>query len=162
MRLHRLTTALCALALGASLAACGDTLDVGDNPTAASVETTMFAPALGIDLSAPGWTRNASGLYYRTLSVPTAPSATAANGQNVSVRYAGYLSNGVPFESSVYGFTLGTGNAIAGWHQGIVGMRVGERRRLLIPPLLGYGFRANGPIPGNSVLVFDVELLSTT
>lgn len=164
MRPIRLLTLGVALTLTFPLAACGSSRsDVTAPPaTAATVETTTFAPSLGIDLSAPGWTRTASGLHYRTLNTPADTAATAANGQQVSVRYTGWLANGTQFESSTYTFVLGRGAVIAGWDQGIVGMRVGERRRLLIPPALGYGAQDYLRIPGNSVLVFDVELLSAT
>ena len=161
MRLTRLLTPLFALALAVPLAGCDDEAE-STAPAAATIETTTFAPSLGIDLGAAGWTRTASGLYYRTLSSPAGTSATVANGQRVSVRYTGWLANGTQFESSTYTFVLGSGEVIAGWDQGIVGMRVGERRQLLIPPALGYGARANGPIPANSVLVFNVEVLSAT
>lgn len=159
MRLSRLLTPLLALVL--PLAGCGD----DDETTAPSsgdttVATTTFAPALGIDVSAAGWTRTASGLHYRTLAAAPATAATVANGQRVSVRYTGWLANGTQFESSTHTFTLGRGEVIAGWDQGIVGMRLGERRQLVIPPSLGYGNRANGPIPASSVLVFNVEVLS--
>ena len=161
MSLTRLLAPLFALVLALPLAGCGD----GTEPTpppAAPIEATTFAPSLGIDLSAAGWTRTATGLYHRTLSSPTGASATVANGQRVSVRYTGWLANGTQFESSTYPFVLGSGAVIAGWDQGILGMRVGERRQLLIPPSLGYGAQANGPIPANSVLVFEVEVLSAT
>jgi FKBP-type peptidyl-prolyl cis-trans isomerase len=166
MRLTRLLLPLLALSL--PLAACSDGRDLSAPPApvvAATVETTTFGSSLGVDLNAAGWTKTTTGLYYRVLSTPTGTTGTpavAANGQRVNVRYTGWLSTGSQFESSTYAFTLGTGNVIAGWDQGIVGMRVGERRRLLIPPSLGYGPGGNGPIPGNSVLVFDVELLSAT
>ena len=162
MHLSRLLAPLFALALALPLAGCGDGAEGTAPPTATTVETATFAPSLGIDLAAAGWTRTASGLYYRTLGSPAGTPAPVADGQRVSVRYTGWLANGTQFESSTYAFVLGTGAVIAGWDQGIVGMRVGERRRLLIPPALGYGARPNGPIPANSVLVFDVELLSAT
>lgn len=161
MRLTRLLAPLLALAL--PLAACIDNEPVSPaTNTAATVETTTFAASLGVDLSAAGWTRTATGLYYRTLANASGTAATVANGQRIAVRYTGWLWNGAQFESSTYTFVLGTGVVIPGWDQGIVGMRVGERRRLLIPPSLGYGWQANGPIPPNSVLVFDVEVLSIT
>jgi len=164
MSLARLLLApLFALALALPLAACGDDGEPTPPPsTATTIEATTFAPSLGIDLSAAGWTRTATGLYYRTLASPAGTAAAVANGQRVSVRYTGWLASGAQFESSTYAFVLGAGDVIAGWDQGIVGMRVGERRQLLIPPALGYGARANGPIPANSVLVFNVEVLSAT
>jgi peptidylprolyl isomerase len=164
MRLSRLLAPLCALALCAPLAGCGDDDETTAPPTTSTgvVETTTFAPALGVDVKAAGWTRTPTGLYYRTLSSATGASATAANGQRVSVRYTGWLANGTQFESSTYTFVLGRGEVIAGWDQGIVGMRVGERRQLVIPPALGYGAQANNAIPANSILVFNVELLSAS
>ncbi len=160
MRLARLLTPLLALALAAPLAGCGG----DDEPTApvpATVETTTFGPSLGIDLNAGGWTRTSTGLYYRTVTAAPATAAAAVNGQNVRVRYTGRFANGAQFETGTYGpFVLGRGAVIAGWDQGVLGMRVGERRQLLIPPSLGYGPRGRGRIPGNSVLVFNVELLS--
>ena len=157
MRLTRLLAPLFALALLVPLAGCGD--DDPAAPSAVTVESATFAPSLGIDLDAPGWTRTATGLYYRTLASPAGTAATVTNGQRVTARYTGWLANGTQFESSTYAFDLGAGDVIAGWDQGIVGMQVGERRRLLIPPALGYGTQDRGVIPPNSVLVFDVEVL---
>ena len=157
MRLTRLLVPLFALLV--PLAGCGKDSTA---PPAPTIETTTFAPSLGIDLDDAGWTRTATGLYYRILASPAAASATVANGQSVSVRYTGWLANGTQFESSTYTFVLGAGDVIAGWDQGIVGMQVGERRQLLIPPSLAYGARPNGRIPANSVLVFNVEVLAAT
>lgn len=82
----------------------------------------------------------------------------------VSVHYAGYLSDGTKFDSSYdrgtpLTFQLGAGRVIKGWEQGILGMCPGEKRKLTIPPELGYGSRGVGPIPANAELIFDTELV---
>ena len=90
---------------------------------------------------------------------------TAASGQFVSVRYTGWLTDGSKFDSSKdrdepFEFSLGQRMVIAGWDEGVQGMRVGGVRKLTIPPQLGYGARgAGGVIPPNATLVFEVELL---
>jgi FKBP-type peptidyl-prolyl cis-trans isomerase len=90
--------------------------------------------------------------------------AEAVTGKNVTVNYKGTLENGTQFDSSYdrgvpFSFALGAGEVIAGWDQGVAGMKVGGKRVLTIPPDLGYGSRAVGTIPPNSVLIFEVELL---
>ena len=97
--------------------------------------------------------------------------ADAVTGTLVTVNYNGWLydasqtdQKGLQFASSVgqtaFSFTLGTGAVIAGWDQGVVGMKVGGLRRLVIPPSLGYGANRNGPVPPNATLVFEIELVS--
>ena len=88
----------------------------------------------------------------------------AEQGDMVTVHYTGRFIDGQIFDSSVtrgepFQFRLGGGQVIAGWDEGIVGMRVGGKRTLSIPPELGYGKNDYGPIPGNSTLIFDIELL---
>jgi peptidylprolyl isomerase len=109
-----------------------------------------------------GMTTTPSGLQYRDDAVGEGREAKA--GDTVSVHYTGTLQNGSKFDSSrdrgqPFQFPLGAGRVIRGWDEGVAGMRVGGRRTLVIPPDLGYGGRPVGPIPPNSTLNFDVELL---
>jgi FKBP-type peptidyl-prolyl cis-trans isomerase len=79
----------------------------------------------------------------------------------VTVSYVGTLTNGTQFDAAnAFTFRVGAGAVIKGWDQGLVGMRVGGRRRLTIPPNLGYGSQANNSIPANSTLKFDIGLIS--
>jgi peptidylprolyl isomerase len=108
-------------------------------------------------------TTTPSGLQYRDDS--TGAGTEATRGKRVSVHYTGRLDDGEKFDSSrdrgePFTFTLGAGQVIAGWDEGVAGMRVGGKRTLVIPSRLGYGTRgAGGVIPPNATLHFDVELL---
>lgn len=105
----------------------------------------------------------ASGLKYTDTVVGTGPSPRP--GQTAVVHYTGTLTNGTKFDSSVdrgqpYEFQLGRGVVIRGWDEGVATMKVGGKRRLIVPPALGYGAAGQPPkIPGGATLVFDVELL---
>jgi FKBP-type peptidyl-prolyl cis-trans isomerase len=102
-------------------------------------------------------------LQIEDLQVGTGTEAKA--GQSVSVHYTGTLTNGKKFDSSrdrnePFDFQLGAGMVIKGWDQGVAGMKVGGRRKLTIPPELGYGPMGYPPvIPPNSTLIFDIELI---
>ena len=109
-------------------------------------------------------------LQKTDLSIGTGPSI--AQGQRAVVHYTGWLfdpaapdQRGKQFDSSrdrgqPFRFTIGEGRVIQGWEQGVAGMQAGGERRLIIPPTLGYGARGGGPIPPNSTLLFDIELLA--
>ena len=108
--------------------------------------------------------KSPSGLVIEELVVGS--GAAAAAGQKVSVHYTGWLTDGKKFDSSKdrgdpFVFPLGRGHVIKGWDEGVAGMKVGGKRKLTIPPGLGYGARgAGGVIPPNATLVFEVELLA--
>lgn len=112
---------------------------------------------------APAETATASGLKYMDIVVGS--GASPERGQNVTVHYTGTLVDGSKFDSSVdrgepFTFQIGLGQVIRGWDEGVMGMKIGGKRRLIIPPHLGYGARgAGGVIPPNATLIFEVELL---
>ena len=121
------------------------------------------ASALGGAMSADKPQVTASGLRITDLEVGT--GAEASSGQTVVVHYRGTLEDGSQFDASYdrgtpFSFPLGAGRVIKGWDEGVQGMKVGGKRKLVIPPELGYGARgAGGVIPPNATLIFEVELL---
>ena len=139
-------------------------LDPDDpNPTLFLMASTPSgADALGGELSAATERTTPSGLRITDLEVGSGDEATAGN--TVVVHYRGTLENGTEFDASYgrgpFSFPLGGGRVIKGWDEGVAGMKVGGKRRLVIPPDLGYGARgAGGVIPPNATLIFEVELL---
>ena len=125
------------------------------------IEHAGFARELHVDTTA--MTTTPSGLRYEDLTVGSGPAA--ASGNTVSVRYSGWLTNGKLFDSNAKGgaplaFRIGNQEVIQGWDEGLTGMKVGGKRKLVIPPSLGYGAEGSPPvIPPNATLIFDVELL---
>ena len=109
-------------------------------------------------------TKTDSGLQYWEIRVGT--GQVAKDGDHVKVHYTGWLTTGKKFDSSVdahspFDFTIGKGEVIKGWDEGIAGMKVGGKRQLRIPPELAYGAEGSPPvIPANATLIFDVQLLS--
>jgi FKBP-type peptidyl-prolyl cis-trans isomerase len=121
------------------------------------VERAEFNPSLNVHLDS--MVRRSSGLYVQDLVMGN--GAVATRNRTVIVRYSGWLANGKQFDSGEITVTLGTNKTIRAWEDGILGMRVGGRRRLVVPPNLGYGSRGNGDvIPPNAVLVFEMEMTS--
>lgn len=154
MRYRHLLTALLPLAFTACLSGA-ETITYPNIP----IESTTFAASLNVDLAAS--TKTATGLYYRDITVGTGTAATASS--RVSVWYNAYFTNGQQFDAIVspstpFPFTLGTGYVIKGWDEGIVGMKVGGVRQLIIPPALAYGSSGYLSVPPNAVLVFNVTL----
>ena len=135
---------------------------------AQSTARKKAAPAARPNTTAPtkvtgDSTKTPSGLEYWDIKLGTGP--TAEKGQPVKVHYTGWLTTGKKFDSSVdsgkpFSFTLGAGEVIKGWDEGVAGMKVGGKRQLKIPSQLAYGEKGYpGVIPPNATLIFDVELL---
>lgn len=118
-----------------------------------------------MNVNSPNMVTTGSGLQYEDIVV--GGGASPNRGQTVVVHYTGWLTNGSKFDSSVdrgtpFQFTLGMGQVIKGWDEGVASMKVGGKRKLVIPPNLAYGASgAGGVIPANATLVFEVELLET-
>jgi len=128
---------------------------------------TMTSPVIAVNdapakVSGSG-KATSSGVQYWDLKAGT--GAVAESGKTVSIHYTGWLTDGKKFDSSVdrrqpFSFPLGAGRVIKGWDEGVQGMKVGGKRKLIIPSNLGYGARgAGGAIPPNATLIFEVELL---
>ena len=154
LRLPALTSAVVGLL---SLGACIDTTEPESNAPQV-IEETNFASSLGVDLAS--MTKTSTGLYIGTIAEGTGEPAVV--GDSVTVLYEGFLADGAVFDSSTlsgpFNFTLGSGGSIAGFDEGVTGMKQGGVRLIIIPPSLGYGNQQVGAIPRGSILVFRLEL----
>jgi FKBP-type peptidyl-prolyl cis-trans isomerase FkpA len=156
MRLKSLSAVLVPLAFAACLNGT-ETITYPNVP----IESTTFATSLNVNLATS--TKTATGMYFRDVTVGT--GKTAAVGDSVSVYYSGALANGQLFDQLVspatpYGVRVGANRVIPGFEQGLVGMKVGGVRQLIIPPALAYGSAGNSGIPPYSVLVFQVNMVA--
>lgn len=130
---------------------------------AAAMGCLVVLPAYAAEKKVDKMITTDSGLKYTDVVVGT--GASPVKGKSVKVHYTGTLENGTKFDSSVdrkqpFSFIIGVGQVIKGWDEGVMGMKVGGKRKLVIPANLGYGARgAGGVIPPNATLLFDVELL---
>ena len=153
----RVRAAGCIVLLGAGLVACGDEVvrdDCVDLPYT-QIETTSFSSSLSVDLAQ--MTEILDGLYVQDLVVGAGEEAQV--GSLVRVSYEGWLVDGTRFDGGEnFQFVVGAAQVILGWDRGVEGMLVGGTRKLVIAPQLAYGLCSIGPIPGNSILVFDVQL----
>jgi FKBP-type peptidyl-prolyl cis-trans isomerase len=146
--------ATAAIVGGSILIGKKDSVDSGDDSSEFNVEEEMTDQQD---------TQDTQGLQIEDIEVGSGQEAQV--GSTVSVHYTGTLTDGTKFDSSLdrgepFSFTIGSGQVISGWELGVKGMKVGGKRKLTIPPELGYKDREVGSIPANSTLLFEIELLS--
>ncbi|MBC7895584.1 MAG: FKBP-type peptidyl-prolyl cis-trans isomerase [Cytophagaceae bacterium] len=140
------------------LAACSPNDSNAPVQPETTLETQVWSSSLNINLSA--MTKLPSGVYI--LDQVVGAGATLTGSPTVRVYYTGWLANGTRFDGNVGNaspLSFSLGGLIPGWQLGMQGMKVGGKRKLVIPSSLGYGTVANGPIPANANLVFDIELV---
>src|SRR5438105_2806288 len=148
----------------ATPALCRSSSPVSTHQPVAAATAGGSAPVMQDDVEVSG-VPQATGTGLQVVEILAGTGPEARSGQEVSVHYTGWLTNGTKFDSSrdrgePFSFGLGRGQVIRGWDEGVAGMKVGGRRRLVIPPELGYGSRGAGSlIPPGATLLFNVELL---
>jgi peptidylprolyl isomerase len=167
MKLFRSIFAVAVVVSGAatlvSITGCTKCSKSSDSANNQSGQTP--ADAVGGSQVNAGQSADQAGGQLEIVEITSGNGAEAVDGKRVTVHYTGTLENGTKFDSSVdrnvpFTFTLGQGQVIAGWDQGVKGMKVGGKRKLVIPPQLGYGEKGvGGVIPPNAKLLFEVELL---
>jgi FKBP-type peptidyl-prolyl cis-trans isomerase FkpA len=150
--MHRFLILACLLAAGCAVPAESGSL---------APESITFAPALQVDLAS--MQRTSAGVYYRDLVTGDGPQVR--RGHHVTLHFAGFLPDGTQIDavappSAPVEFDLGSGTVIRGWESGIVGMRAGGQRQLVVPAAQAYGGRRVGLVPPNSNLVFIIKLVS--
>lgn len=148
-----------AAVLAAAVIGLGACSDDPVAPTIQVIEEVTFDPSLGIDLA--DYTELPEGVWIRDFTVGTGDAFAA--GGDATVNYTGWLTNGAEFDSGSFSFPdqFG-GRPILGFELGLDGTQIDGVRRMIIPPELGYGRWDYGPIPGGSILIFEVELVSLT
>jgi peptidylprolyl isomerase len=152
--------ALLLLAMAIIIPACAQKDAKGTGETGPAIQAPQNKPG---SQSQAATIKTASGLAYQETQLGT--GAQPVMGKRVKVHYTGLLENGTKFDSSVdrgepFIFTIGVGQVIPGWDEGVLTMKTGGKRKLIVPPQLGYGAAgAGGVIPPNATLIFDVELL---
>lgn len=142
--------------IAVALAACATTGGIAPDALA----TYPYPASLAVDIAT--MTRSVSGLYARDLTPGSGVRVTT--GDLVRARYSVHLADGTFIAGTSDGdapleFRIGRGQVIAAWDEGLIGMRAGGKRQLVVPPSLAYGVRARGNIPGNSILVFTIEVV---
>jgi peptidylprolyl isomerase len=160
MRSHTLV----ALALAAAACSSSDKTNASAGSSAGASSTgggITFTPSLGVDLST--MKRTPSGAWYK--DIVEGAGAPVSPGQQAAIHYDGHLPNGVRFDQNgpqdqPFAFPVGAGAVVKGFDEGVAGMKVGGKRLVVIPPELGYGPNANGPVPANATLVFTIELVA--
>ena len=160
MRGDPIKSVTCLASIGALLllGACAGGAPAGPLPPTDPAQIE-FAPELGIDLA--DFELTPSGLYVQELNVGTGPPARRTS--RVWIYYVGWLPDGTVFDGQLEGDPfhgrLGGSEMIRGWNEGIRGMRVGGRRRLVVRPGLGYGARGRGKVPPGATLIFELQLI---
>lgn len=155
MTTTRVARRLAALGLALLSGGCGTTITSSlDSVVMEVIEETTFAPSLDIDLST--YTRLTNGVYTKDLV--EGGGGAVAEGTTANLVYTGWLSNGTEFDQGTFSFTVGAREVIPGFEQGMLGMKAGGTRRIIIPPEGAYGARGSGPVPGGAIVIFRVEL----
>jgi len=139
------------------------TTDNSSHKSTKSQSTMQNDKSASTTPSAEGYVPKINGVTIEVLKAGSGDKVVKS-GDTISVHYTGTLEDGTVFDSSIprkqpFSFSIGQGEVIRGWDEGLIGMKVGEKRKLTISPEMGYGAQANGPIPANSFLIFETELM---